>query len=111
MQQQQPERTLCLERPNSAPLYFEVTGPARCIPGKTKEDGAKQIVQALQQASEGQYVFSATHQQGEWLRTCKIVTAFNVGKKTVTYTKQQFEENIEENQGWLRWKAKARRVN
>ena len=98
-------RPLCMERPGSAPSYVEVTGTARPIPGKTKEDGAIQIVHALKQASEGHQVFPELHQHGEWLRTGKVVTAFDVGRATVKYTKRQYPDNIEENQGWLRWRA------
>ena len=89
----------------SATFNLEAVGTARSIPGKTFADGAIQIRHALKQAAEGHQVFSEVHQSGEWLRKSKIITAFDVGQKTVKYTKQQYPDNIEDDQGWLRWRS------
>ena len=89
---------------SSTPIFLTVCGTAKSVPGKTKDDGAAQIVSALTQAAEGEQILEDIHQQGEWLRTAAVKTTFNVGKQTVTYTKKQYPDNIEEQQGWLRWK-------
>ena len=98
---------VCMERPDPVRFNLEVTGVARSIPGKTKEDGAAEIVYVLQLAADGYRVFDGPRQQSEWLRTGKIKTALDVGAKTVTYTKRRYAESIEENQGWLRWRDAA----
>ena len=80
-----------------------VVGCATSVPGRTKEQGAQIIVDALHRAAQGEAVLKAG-QKGAWLHKCFIKTELNVGDKSWKFFKMHYGEIIEldEEQQWVK---------
>ena len=52
-----------------------VVGCATSVPGRTKEQGAQIIVDALHRAAQGEAVLKKAGRKGAWLNKCFIKTA------------------------------------
>ena len=85
-------------------LDLLVAGTARPVPGRTKEEGARIILDALQRAREGQLVLRSRGQESEWLHKCFINSDLDVGRATWKYFKQTHAAAIEldDSQQWVR---------
>ena len=88
----------------AVPLDLLVAGTARPVPGRTKEEGACIILDALQRAKEGQLVLRRRGQAAEWLHKCFINSDLDVGRATWKYFKQTHAAVIEldDSQQWVR---------
>ena len=85
-----------------------VVGTATSVPGRTKEQGAQVILDALGRAAQGDDVFpEAPGQDGAWLNKRFIATQLNVGLKTWKFFKRTYAEMIvlDEEQQWVRLAA------
>ena len=94
----------------SGPIYFQMAGTARPIPGRTKCDAASIVMDALRRARDGQLVLRPRGQEGEWLHRRFINTDLDIGQaswKQFKRTHSQFIE-LDETQQWVRlWPAVA----
>ena len=86
-----------------------MAGTARPIPGRTKEEGACIILDALQRAKEGQLVLRPRGQAAEWLHKCFISSDLDVGRASWKYFKQTHAADIEldASQQWVRLRPVA----
>ena len=75
-------------------------------PGYTKEMGAERIRAILEEAAAGRFIAGEPwgFQRGPWVNTRAIAHFGNVGKKSLTYAKRLYPDNIDEWQGWMRWR-------
>ena len=81
-----------------------VVGCATSVPGRTKEQGAQVILDALCRAAQGEAVLEKPGQRGAWLNKRFIATELNAGGKTWKFFKRHYAEIIEldEEQQWVR---------
>ena len=89
-------------------IKFWVVGTATSVPGRTKQEGAQFIVDALHLAAQGKTVLKAG-QEGAWLHKCFIKTELNVGEKSWKFFKVHHGEIIEldKEQQWVRLRGLA----
>ena len=88
-------------------IRIVLVGTATSVPGRTKEEGAEKILDALRQAAQGEPAWEEGWEEGQkgaWLNRRFIATKLNAGAKTWTFFKKQYEEMIEldETQQWVR---------
>ena len=81
-----------------------LAGTAQPVPGRTKVDGARIIMNTLQRASEGQPVLRRRGQRSEWLHKCFLSSDLDIGRATWKYFKQTHADAIEldDSQQWVR---------
>ena len=86
-----------------------MAGTARSIPGRTKEEGARIVMDALRRAREAQPVLRPPGQQGEWLHRRFINSDLDIGLATWKHFKRTCSEHIEldESQQWVRLRPSA----
>ena len=86
-----------------------VVGCATSVPGRTKEQGAQVIVDALHRAAQGEAVLGKPGQRGACLNKRFIATELNAGDKTWKFFKRHYGEIIEldEEQQWVRLRGLA----
>ena len=86
-----------------------VVGTATSVPGRTKQEGAQIIVDALHLAAQGEAVLKKAGQKGAWLNKCFIKTELNVGDKSWKFFKVHHGEIIEldKEQQWVRLRGLA----
>ena len=88
----------------SGPIYLQMAGTARPIPGRTKDDAAFIVMDALRRARDGQLVLQPRGQEGEWLHRRFINTDLDIGQaswKQFKRTHSQFIE-LDKTQQWVR---------
>ena len=90
------------DRDDSVDLIL--AGTARPVPGRTKVDGARIVMSALQRASEGQLVLHPLGQQSEWLHRRFLASQLDIGLATWEYFKQAYADAVEldDSQQWVR---------
>ena len=95
------------ERDGSIDLIL--AGTAQPVPGRTKVDGARIVMSALQRASEGQQVLHPLGQQSEWLHRRFLSSQLDIGLATWKYFKQAYADAIEldDSQQWVRLRPPA----
>ena len=87
-----------------------VVGTATSVPGRTKQEGAQIIVDALHKAAQGDDVLEKNvGQKGAWLNKYFIKTKLNVGDKSWKFFKVHHGEIIEldKEQQWVRLRGLA----
>ena len=86
-----------------------LAGTARPIPGRTKEEGARIVMGALRQASDGQLVLHPLGQQSEWLHRRFLSSQLDIGLATWKYFKRTYFDHIEldDSQQWVRLRPSA----
>ena len=86
-----------------------LAGAARPVPGRTKQEGAHIVMDALCRAALGRQVVRPRGQQDEWLHRRFIATDLDVGVGTWKYFKRKYADEIEldESQQWVRLRPAA----
>ena len=93
----------------SGPLNLQMAGTARSIPGRTKDDAACIVMDALRRARDAQLVLRPRGQEGEWLHRRFINTDLDIGQaswKQFKRTHSQFIE-LDKTQQWVRLRPSA----
>ena len=93
----------------ATPVDLLMAGTARAIPGRTKEEGARIVMDALRRASEAQLVLRPPGQEGEWLHRRFINTDLDIGLATWKHFKRTHSQHIEldGSQQWVRLRPSA----
>ena len=102
-----PSPGQCSDRDGSAGIIL--AGAARPIPGRTKVEGARIVMSALQRAREGQQVLHPLGQQSEWLHRRFLASQLDIGLATWKYFKQAYADVVEldDSQQWVRLRSSA----
>ena len=88
----------------STPLGLQLAGTARSIPGRTRDDAACIVMDALRRARDAQSVLREGGQEGEWLHRRFINTDLDVGQASWKHFKRTHSQSIEldKTQQWVR---------
>ena len=103
-QSDDPPSSPGLGNENDGSIDLLLAGTARPIPGRTKVEGARIVMSALQQASDGQLVLHPLGQQSEWLHRRFLSSQLDIGLATWKYFKRTYFDHIEldDSQQWVR---------
>ena len=86
------------------PLNLQMAGTARPIPGRTKDEAARIVMDALRRARDAQLVLRPPGQEGEWLHRRFINTDLDIGQASWKQFKRTHSQYIEldKTQQWVR---------
>ena len=98
-----------LHSPSTMAGRIVLAGAAQPIPGRTKEEGARIVLDALRHAMEGLQVLHLEGQQREWLHRRFIASQLGVGLGQWKHFKRVHASEIELDglQQWVRLRPSA----